>query len=112
MLEYLKQTANQTRTENNAWTYASTGSDCLDLFGTIGALRSATEQEIIGYKQTGKETAGGTTVFTNTVIERDVPPPEGKTPPKKRGDKYVIIEDYVTPLGVEVVINHVGDCFD
>ena len=48
MLEYLKQTANQTRTENNAWTYASTGSDCLDLFGTIGALRSATEQEIIG----------------------------------------------------------------
>ena len=29
-----------------------------------------------------------------------------------RGDSYLIIEDYGTPLGVDVVINHVGDCFD
>ena len=46
MLEAIKQEANRTYTENGAATYATTGSDCLDLFATIGALRSAQEQEI------------------------------------------------------------------
>lgn len=47
MLEYLKQATNLTQTENGAITYASTGSDCLDLFATVGALRSAPESEIL-----------------------------------------------------------------
>ena len=50
-------------------------------------------------------------VFTNT---RWTPPgdnPPGK-PPKTPGDTWYVFEDYDTPLGVEVVINHVGDCFD
>ena len=47
MLEFLKQEANRAYTENGALSYATTGSDCLDLFATIGALRSASEQEII-----------------------------------------------------------------
>ena len=47
MLEHLKNEANRTYTENGAVTYATTYSDCLDLFATIGALRSAGEQEII-----------------------------------------------------------------
>lgn len=47
MLEYMKQENNMTLTENGAVTYASTGSECLDLFATIGALRSASNQEII-----------------------------------------------------------------
>ena len=47
MLEYLKNEANRTYTENGAVTYATTYSDCLDLFATIGALRSSNEQEII-----------------------------------------------------------------
>ena len=46
MLETIKKEANRTYTENGAATYATTGSDCLDLFATIGALRSAQEQEI------------------------------------------------------------------
>ena len=46
MLEYLKQATNVTSTENGALTYASSGSDCLDLFATVGALRSASEDEI------------------------------------------------------------------
>lgn len=47
MLEQLKQEANMAHTENGAVTNASTMSDCLDLFATIGAIRTADEQEII-----------------------------------------------------------------
>lgn len=47
MLEYLKNEANRTYTENGAVTHATTCSDCLDLFATIGALRSADEQTIL-----------------------------------------------------------------
>lgn len=47
MLEYIKFEANRAYTENGALSYATTYSNCLDLFATIGALRSAGEQEII-----------------------------------------------------------------
>ena len=47
MLTYLKNAANMAYTENGALTYASSMSDVLDLFATIGALRGAGENEII-----------------------------------------------------------------
>ena len=47
MLDYIKQEANLTLTENGAATYVSTGSDCLDLFATIGALRRESDAEIV-----------------------------------------------------------------
>lgn len=47
MLDYLKQETNRTLTENSAVTYASTGSECLNLFATIGAMRDASEPELI-----------------------------------------------------------------
>ena len=47
MLNELKNEINRTLTENGAMTLQTTGSDCLDLFATIGALRNAEEQEII-----------------------------------------------------------------
>ncbi|QTE67627.1 DUF2828 family protein [Clostridiales bacterium] len=47
MLNELKKEANRTLTENSAATLRTTGSECLDLFATIGALRNAEEQEII-----------------------------------------------------------------
>ena len=46
MLNYLKNEANKTLTENGAATYLTTESDCLDLFATIGALRHVSESEI------------------------------------------------------------------
>ena len=47
MLEFLKKQLNRTTTENGAATFASTQSDCLDLFATIGALRGASDDEVI-----------------------------------------------------------------
>ncbi len=47
MLNFLKNRANQTLTENGAITYASTYSDCLDFFATIGALRRESDEEIV-----------------------------------------------------------------
>ncbi|MDO4633772.1 MAG: DUF2828 family protein [Eubacteriales bacterium] len=47
MLEVMKQEANLTYTENRAVTLESTGSHCLDLFATAGALRTAADEEII-----------------------------------------------------------------
>ena len=47
MLEYIKNEVNHTYTENGAVTHVTTCSDCLDLFATIGALRSSSEQEIL-----------------------------------------------------------------
>lgn len=46
MLTNLKNQMNTTATENGAVTHASTMSDCLDLFATIGALRRESEEEI------------------------------------------------------------------
>ena len=47
MLEYLKNEANIAYTENGAVSNATTGSDCLDLFATVGALRRVSDEEII-----------------------------------------------------------------
>lgn len=47
MLKHLKNEANMTLTENGAVTYASTLSDCLDLFASIGAIRRESDAEII-----------------------------------------------------------------
>ena len=40
--------------------------------------------------------------------------PEGMAKPKVAGKPVALIEmdDYETALGVEIMINHVGDCFD
>ena len=72
---------------------------------------SWTEQAVIGYVLPGATEQGNTITFTNTLWETpDEPPKGGKG--KTRGKKTVPLEDYETPLGVEVIINHVGDCFD
>ena len=47
MLKFLKREANTAYTANGAVTNASTMSDCLDFFATAGALRNATDEEII-----------------------------------------------------------------
>lgn len=46
MLQYLKEESNKTYTENGAYTNATSQSDCLDLFATIGAIRRVSDSEI------------------------------------------------------------------
>ncbi len=46
MLNFLKNEANKTYTENGAVTHITTFSDNLDLFSTIGALRHVSDEEI------------------------------------------------------------------
>ncbi len=47
MWDYIKKEANMTLTENGAAAYESTGSECLDLFASIGALRRESDEEIV-----------------------------------------------------------------
>ena len=71
-----------------------------------------TEQNVIGYVQENVSTEGNVTTFTNGIIERPETPTTGGKKPKTTGETWYVFEEYDTPLGVEVVINHVGDCFD
>ena len=70
-----------------------------------------TEQESLGYYLATKAEDGNNAVFTNASWERP-PVEEAKVPKKAPGNAFYIFEDYETPLGVEIMINHVGDCFD
>ena len=47
MKEYLENELNKTQTENGAAAYESTGSNCLDLFASVGALRYQSKKQII-----------------------------------------------------------------
>ena len=75
------------------------------------AVYTWSEQEVLLYTQTGYEVAGNTTTITNSLFQRSEPPKDKKVG-KTRGNSFFLIDDYDTPLGVEITINHVGDCFD
>ena len=47
MLEFIRNESNMTVTEKGAVTYATSGSDCLDLFASVGALRRESDGEIV-----------------------------------------------------------------
>ena len=72
---------------------------------------SWTEQAVVYYTQDSVRQEGTTTFFTNKLWEKPLVPAD-QVPPKGRGDKVYVFDEYDTPLGVEVIINHVGDCFD
>ena len=93
----------------NGWT--ATVNDLPTVVNGQPAKYGWKEQEVIGYTLTGVKEEGNSMTFTNTVWERPEKPTEGKTP-KTTGETWYFFEEYDTPLGVEVIINHVGDCFD
>ena len=73
---------------------------------------SWTEQEVPGYRQTGKSTSGTTTMFTNKVFSNLIRIPADQPQPDLPGARWYIFEEYDTALGGQLLINHVGDCFD
>jgi len=93
-------------------------SDANGWFATVTDLPTAvngapavyywTEQEVVGYRSS-MTTDGNTVIFTNAPFDR---PPVPYNPPRVPGRPVIVFEEYETPLGVAVEINHVGDCFD
>lgn len=72
-----------------------------------------TEDEVLGYSMTGYDTIGDVTTITNTYRTRPVlPPDQAPDPSTVPGAPLYQIDDYDTPLGIMVEINHVGDTFD
>ena len=94
--------------EENGWMASITGLPTM--VNGKPAEYTWTEQEVIGYELESMETEGTVTTFTNKPWSRPDKPTEGKTP--RLPGEEIIIEEYETPLGVDVIINHVGDCFD
>ena len=83
--------------DENNWT--ATIADLPEIIDGQKADYNWKEQEVLGYRSSvAKE--GNTTTFTNTY-----------NVPKKHG-KWVVFEEYETPLSGEFLINHVGDCYD
>jgi hypothetical protein len=71
------------------------------------------EHEVLGYRLQSMTTSGDTTVLVNSLI--DIPKvPENVAQPRvpTRTMHTVEFEEYTVALGVNVMINHVGDCFD
>ncbi|MCR5296212.1 MAG: Cna B-type domain-containing protein [Clostridiales bacterium] len=72
---------------------------------------SWTEQETVGYVRENVAVDGAVTVFTNRIVRVPNPPP-GNGNPRIPGETWVVFEEYDTALGMDTIINHVGDCFD
>ena len=94
--------------EENGWMASITGLPTM--VNGKPAVYTWTEQEVIGYELESMVTEGTVTTFTSKPWSRPDKPTEGKTP--RLPGEEITIEEYETPLGVDVIINHVGDCFD
>ena len=70
-----------------------------------------TEQEVPGYSLADVVTDGHATTLVNRMWQ---PPkvPAGNKQPKSTGETWYIFDEYETSLGLEIMINHVGDCYE
>ena len=69
-----------------------------------------TEQTVLNYFMENVEQIGSSVIFTNKYFN---PQQTAGGPQKRTGSpQYTIIGEYETALGMDVIINHVGDCFD
>ncbi len=95
--------------EGNGW--SRTVNNLPALLDGQPAVYTWTEQQTLGYTLTDLQENGNNAVFTNTAYVRPAVE-EANLPLRRPGNTFYIFEDYETPLGVEIMINHVGDCFD
>ena len=95
--------------EENGWSAAVSGLPTV--VNGREAVYTWTEEPVIGYDQESVTRQGNRTIITNKAWEREAIS-ENRKPKRAPGNTFYIFEDYETPLGVEIMINHVGDCFD
>ena len=104
-----------TLSEANGWTV--TVEDLPKYVNGTEVAYTWSEQSVLGYTSS-VATSGNVTTFTNTyrLVTPPTTPPGGNNPPRTPNETpeepLEVIEDYNTALGIEVMINHVGDCFD
>ena len=94
--------------DGNGWTQTVS-----DLPVTVNGQRATytwTEQRVLNYFMEDVEQTGSAVIFTNKyfVPQQTIGGPQKKT----TETQYTLIGDYETALGMDVIINHVGDCFD
>ena len=95
--------------ETNGWTVTATGLP-VKINGEPVEY-SWKEQEPVGYTLADKQVSGNSTVFINRIVRIPEVPGDGKKPNIPLGE-FEYIEEYNTALGINTIINHVGDCFD
>ena len=95
--------------EENGWT-ATVGNLPTRVNGAE-TVYTWSEEPVIGYVLEDIRVSGQMTEIVNKPWDRENIP-ENQKPKRVPGNTFYIFEDYDTPLGVEVLINHVGDCFD
>ena len=91
-----------TLSEDNNWTVTVTDLPAEDEDGDEIEY-TWTEHRVKGYRSSVHED-GNVTTFTNIF----------RLPPSisRRGGRLTVLEDYETALGINAIINHVGDCFE
>ena len=102
---YLNNGMSVTLDESNGW--AATITDLPAIVNGKPAVYTWTEERVPGYTEESKVVSGSVTTFTNKIIGT---PKTGKA--KTGGDSWAFFDEYDTPLGGQLLINHVGDCFD
>ena len=103
-----KTVATVVLSDANGW--AATVNNLPTIVNGQPAVYTWKEQAVLSYSKPKVEQKNGVTTITNSIWRRPEAPSPGKKP--KGPGEVVGIEEYETPLGVEIVINHVGDCFD
>ena len=102
---YLSNGMSVTLDESNGW--SATITDLPAIVNGKTAEYSWTEERIAGYTLESKEVKDNVTTFTNKIVGT---PDVGNA--KTGGDRWAIFDEYETALGGQLLINHVGDCFD
>ena len=70
------------------------------------------EEEISGYHNK-IVTNGNKTIITNIIYREPVIPPNQPKPDRPTNSTKIIeFDEYNTALGLPILLNHVGDCFD
>ena len=95
-----------TLNEQNGWSVTGKDLPAVDEDGNT-IHYTWTEHTIPGYECVVTKNVGGTTIFVNRYRPLTLPDTDGTG-----GKTVFLIGDYDTALGVEVIINHVGDCYE